>query len=110
MGARPSTALQDRSRTSERFRTGAHVRRFGADRERRQPGNPNRDPPTVLVVRAADRLKDAGPKGVGFPMKQKLWRAMFEIGFIMFLFYFESFDGGIRRLRFGAESGLFWGY
>jgi len=28
-------------------------------------------------------------------MKKNIWRAVIEVGFIIFLFYSKSFDGGI---------------
>ncbi len=43
-------------------------------------------------------------------MKKDIWRAVTEIGFIIFLFLFQSFDGGIHALWHGARKRLGLGY
>jgi hypothetical protein len=45
-------------------------------------------------------------RGVGFPVKQKVWRAIVEIGFIMFLFYSNLLMGEFERSGMGQKVGF----
>jgi hypothetical protein len=67
--------------------------------------NPAGDPPAILVVGPADRLKDPRPRGA-FPMKQKVWRAVVEMGFIIFLFYSNLLMGEFEGSGLGQKVGF----
>jgi hypothetical protein len=41
-------------------------------------------------------------------MKKTFWRAVIEIGFIMFLFYANLFMGEYERSGAGTKRGLAW--
>jgi hypothetical protein len=45
-------------------------------------------------------------RGVGFPMKQKVWRAIVEIGFIIFLFYSNLLMGEFEGSGIGQKVGF----
>jgi hypothetical protein len=42
------------------------------------------------------------------PMKKNLWRALIEVGFIMFLFYANLLMGEFERSGLGKKRGLAW--
>jgi hypothetical protein len=41
-------------------------------------------------------------------MKKNLWRAMIEVGFIIFLFYSNLLMGEFERSGMGQKRGLTW--
>jgi hypothetical protein len=41
-------------------------------------------------------------------MKKNVWRAVIEIGFIIFLFYFNLLMGEFERSGMGQTRGLAW--
>ena len=41
-------------------------------------------------------------------MKKTLWRAVIEIGFIVFLFYSNLLMGEFERTGLGRQRGLLW--
>lgn len=41
-------------------------------------------------------------------MKRNVWRAVIEIGFIIFLFYSNLLMGEFERSGFGEKRGLLW--
>ncbi len=43
---------------------------------------------------------------MGFTMKNNIWRAVIEIGFIIFLFYANLLMGEFERSGIGQKSGI----
>lgn len=43
-----------------------------------------------------------------FAMKKNVWRAMIEVGFIVFLFYSNLLMGEFERSGMGQKRGLAW--
>ena len=43
-------------------------------------------------------------------MKKNLWRAVIEVGFIMFLFYANLLMGEFERSGLGQKNGLVWAF
>ena len=41
-------------------------------------------------------------------MKNKLWRALVEVGFIIFLFYSNLLMGEMERSSVGRDKGFWW--
>lgn len=41
-------------------------------------------------------------------MKNSVWRAVVEVGFIIFLFYSNLLMGEMERTAGGRDKGLFW--
>jgi len=41
-------------------------------------------------------------------MKNKVWRAVVEVGFIIFLFYSNLLMGEMERSSAGRDKGLWW--
>jgi hypothetical protein len=41
-------------------------------------------------------------------MKKNVWRAMIEVGFIIFLFYSNLLMGEFERSGLGAKRGIAW--
>jgi hypothetical protein len=41
-------------------------------------------------------------------MKSKVWRAVVEVGFIIFLFYSNLLMGEMERTANGRDKGVFW--
>ncbi|MFZ0295268.1 MAG: hypothetical protein WAL52_16780 [Candidatus Sulfotelmatobacter sp.] len=41
-------------------------------------------------------------------MRKNIWRAVIEIGFIVFLFYFNLLMGEFERSGLGSRRGLAW--
>jgi len=41
-------------------------------------------------------------------MKTKIWRAVIEVGFIIFLFYSNLLMGEFERSGIGQKSGMAW--
>jgi hypothetical protein len=46
--------------------------------------------------------------GVGHTMKKNVWRAVIEVGFIVFLFYSNLLMGEFERSGLGQKRGLAW--
>jgi hypothetical protein len=44
----------------------------------------------------------------GFTMKKNIWRAVIEVGFIVFLFYSNLLMGEFERSGLGAKRGMVW--
>ena len=44
----------------------------------------------------------------GFTMKKNVWRAVIEVGFIIFLFYSNLLMGEFERSGMGQKRGLVW--
>jgi hypothetical protein len=42
-------------------------------------------------------------------MKNNIWRAVVEVGFIIFLFYSNLLMGEMERTASGRDKGLSWG-
>ena len=42
------------------------------------------------------------------PMKKNIWRALIEVGFIIFLFYANLLMGEFERSGMGAKRGMAW--
>ena len=51
-------------------------------------------------------LGDLG--GIAIPMKKNAWRALIEVGFIIFLFYSNLLMGEFERSGWGQKKGLIW--
>jgi hypothetical protein len=47
------------------------------------------------------------PRG-GFAMRKDVWRAVIEVGFIIFLFYSNLLMGEFERSGLGRKRGLAW--
>jgi hypothetical protein len=47
-------------------------------------------------------------EGAGFSMKKNVWRALVEVGFIVFLFYANLLMGEFERSGAGPTNGLVW--
>jgi hypothetical protein len=47
-------------------------------------------------------------EGIQILMKKNLWRAVIEVGFIMFLFYSNLLMGEFERSGLGQKRGLAW--
>jgi hypothetical protein len=43
-----------------------------------------------------------------FPMKKSVWRAVTEVGFIVFLFYSNLLMGEFERSGMGQKRGVAW--
>ena len=46
--------------------------------------------------------------GAAFHMKRNVWRAVIEVGFIIFLFYANLLMGEFERSGMGQSLGLVW--
>jgi hypothetical protein len=44
----------------------------------------------------------------GFTMKKNVWRAVIEVGFIIFLFYSNLLMGEFERSGLGQKRGIAW--
>jgi hypothetical protein len=56
-----------------------------------------------------DPLQSRLYQGVGNPaMKKNIWRAVIEVGFIIFLFYSNLLMGEFERSGMGQKRGLVW--
>jgi hypothetical protein len=58
-----------------------------------------------------DLLAPAESKGPGSPyllMKKNVWRAVIEVGFIIFLFYSNLLMGEFERSGMGQKRGVAW--
>ena len=47
-------------------------------------------------------------KGPVFAMKKSVWRAVIEVGFIIFLFYSNLLMGEFERSGLGQKKGVVW--
>jgi len=57
----------------------------------------------LLVLAQSKRLRE--PK---FDMKKNIWRAVIEVGFIIFLFYSNLLMGEFERSGMGLKRGVAW--
>ena len=48
------------------------------------------------------------PKESMFAMKKNVWRAVIEVGFIIFLFYSNLLMGEFERSGMGQKRGMAW--
>jgi hypothetical protein len=62
-----------------------------------------RYPEELLVPHQSKR-----PRGMVFAMKKNVWRAVIEVGFIIFLFYSNLLMGEFERSGMGVKRGVVW--
>ena len=58
--------------------------------------------------RCYHQLPWGGSAGIPIVMKKNVWRAVIEIGFIIFLFYSNLLMGEFERSGLGRRKGLAW--
>jgi hypothetical protein len=58
--------------------------------------------------RAVTILLNRSDQGVIFAMKNDVWRAVIEVGFIIFLFYSNLLMGEFERSGMGQKLGVAW--
>lgn len=65
--------------------------------------------PLYQVVRRAARVCSIHETTESiFPMKKNVWRAVIEVGFIIFLFYSNLLMGEFERSGMGQKRGVAW--
>ena len=55
-----------------------------------------------------NRLQSRLRPGVGISMRKSVWRAVIEVGFIIFLFYSNLLMGEFERSGMGQKRGVAW--
>jgi hypothetical protein len=63
---------------------------------------------SAALAGIAGYLHNQSGHGVIFAMKQSVWRAVIEVGFIIFLFYSNLLMGEFERSGMGQRKGIAW--